>query len=143
MQPPLTQNYIEYSYLFDMPEAGPHELVMTGLGVQGNKILDENGHVRADISTMVDGVSLVREEASPVAKMSDTQVFPKGAHVTIAAGARLALDVPGQYAVDSLTLGGRRVEGLVSASTHPKYLSGVGVLDVKPRAAHPVKILRK
>ena len=143
MQPPLTQNYIEYSYLFDMPEAGPHELVMTGLGVQSNKILDEKGHVRADISTMVDGVSLVREEAAPAAKMSDIQVFPKNAHVTIAEGARLALDVSGQYAVDSLTLGGRRVEGLVSASTHPKYLSGVGVLDVKPCAPHPVQIFKE
>ena len=126
-----------------MPEAGPHELVMTGLGVQGNKILDENGHVRADISTMVDGVSLVREEAIPAAQMSDTQVFPKDAHITIAEGARLALDVPGQYAVDSLTLGGRRVEGLVSAATYPKYLSGVGVLDVKPCAAHPVQIFKE
>ena len=141
MRPPFTQNYVEYSFLFDMPEAGAHELVMTGLGVS-NKVLDEKGHVRADISTMVDGVSLVREEARPAAKLSDTQVFPKGAHVTIADGACLALDVPGRYAVDSLTLGGRRVEGLVSASTHPKYLSGVGVLDVKPCAARPVQMFR-
>ena len=143
LQPPFTQNFIEYSYLFDMPETGPHELVITGLGVQGNKILDDKGRVKADISTMVDGVSLVREEAKSAGVTSGTQVFPTGAHVTIAAGASLALDVPGKYAVESLTLGGRRVEGLVSASTHPKYISGVGVLDVKPTAASPVRIQPK
>ena len=126
-----------------MPEAGSHELVITGLGVQGNKILDDKGRVKADISTMVDGVSLVREEAKSAGVTSGTQVFPTGAHVTIAAGASLALDVPGKYAVESLTLGGRRVEGLVSASTHPKYISGVGVLDVKPTAASPVRIQPK
>ena len=141
-RPPFTQNFIEYSYVFDMPEAGPHELVITGLGVPSTA-LDDKGRVRLDISTMVDGVALVREDVKPSVTATPVKVFPKDMDMTVAAGACLALDVPGTHSVASLTLGGQRVYGLVSASTHPAFLSGVGVLDVKPyKMPRPVKMSR-
>ena len=137
-RPPFTQNFIEYSYVFDMPESGPHEFVITGLGVRSTT-LDDKGRVKLDISTMVDGVALVREEARPSATVP-VKALPKDASVTVAAGAHLALDVPGTNSIASLTLDGQRVSGLVSSSTHPAFISGVGVLDVKPYVPYAVQL---
>ena len=139
MTPPFTKGFLEYSCVFDMPEAGPRELAITGLGVPSGR-RDGKGRDTANRTTFVDGVMLMRAEepvpAAPVAAPS----LPDGVEVTVAAGARLALEIPGTNVVRSLSLGGVRVTGRASAATHPAYISGQGVIEVRPSQPFALRI---
>lgn len=141
MQPPFMQNFLEYSFVFNMPEAGNREFVITGIGIDSGK-RDEKGRVVADRSTMVDGVSLVKEPELPKATISSRPVLPLGVAVSVSEGAMLALDVPGTNVVSSLRLGNSRVSGVVTEKTHPRYISGIGVIEVRPPSRSPVKLRR-
>ena len=133
MTPPLTLNFIEHSFVFDMPECGKRELVITGLGLGPDaKIARKDGRIAADISTMVDGVHLVKEAGAKATLPAHQPVFAAGSAIEIEDGARLAIEIPGTNRVASLRLGGKRVSGLVSSATHPAYISGTGMLDVRP-----------
>lgn len=141
VEPPFMQNFLEYSFAFDMPEAGRRELAITGLGVDSGR-RDEKGRVVADRSTMVDGVSLVKEPEPPKAAVSSRRILPLGVAVSVSEGAMLALDVPGTNIVSSLRLGNSRVSGAASSKTHPKYISGVGAIEVRPPSRTPVRLRR-
>ena len=60
--------------------------------------------------------------------------------LSVLAGARLALEIPGTNVVRSLSLGGVRVTGRASAATHPAYLSGQGVIEVRPSPPFALRI---
>ena len=141
MTPPFTKGFLEHSCVFDMPEAGPHELVITGLGVPSGR-RDEKGRDTANRTTLVDGVTLARTDEQPPAVPAPAQTLPDSVEVAVAAGARLALDVPGTNVVRSLQLGGEMATGTVSAATHPVYISGPGVIAVRPAMRHAVRIDR-
>ncbi len=143
MKPPLTQNFIEYSYAFDMTECGVRELVITGLGLGPDaKSTRRDGRIAADISTMVDGVHLRKEPVETSPLLGRMAPFPIDIAVTVAEGARLALDVPGTNRVASLMLGGRFASGVVSSATHPAYISGKGTLVVPLRRREAAKLDR-
>ena len=145
MTPPYTKGFLESSCVFDMPEAGPRELVLTGLGVPSGR-RDGKGRDTANRTTFVDGVMLMRaEEPAPAdaqERVPPKSTLPEGVEVTVATGARLALEIPGTNVVRSLSLGGVRVTGRASAATHPAYLSGEGVIDVRPSVPFTLRIDR-
>ena len=141
MTPPFTKGFLEYSCVFDMPEAGPRELAITGLGVPSGR-RDDKGRDTANRTTFVDGVMLMRAEEPAPAAFVAAPTLPEGVEVTVAAGARLALEIPGTNVVRSLSLGGVRVTGRASAATHPAYLSGEGVIDVRPSVPFTLRIDR-
>ena len=139
MTPPFTKGFLEYSCVFDMPEAGPRELAITGLGVPSGR-RDGKGRDTANRTTFVDGVMLMRAEEPAPAASAAAPPLPDGVEVTVAAGARLALEIPGTNVVRSLTLGGVRVTGRASAATHPAYLTGQGVIEVRPSPPFALRI---
>ena len=59
--------------------------------------------------------------------------IPKTLTVSVATDAKLRLDFSGTNEVRVLSLGGQRVTGFVSSVTHPDYITGSGVLEIKPR----------
>ena len=142
IQPPYMPNFLEYSYVFHMPEQGRRRLVLTGLGIRGkgheSKRLDY-----ADINTIADGVTLVREDDIAAAERSVENIIPEQAHISVAEGAGLAIDVPVTNTVQSLVLGNQTVKGLVTAELYPDYISGVGALYVRACGAQPVKMSKE
>jgi len=48
----------------------------------------------------------------------------------VAADAQLRLEFTGTNRIDRLTLGGVPVSGIVSAATHPDYITGDGALEI-------------
>lgn len=126
--PPRTYNFLEYSCEFTVPAAGTHTLVFTGTGVPTGKT-DARKRDDGNRSTMIDGVSVTQVKAVAEKPSSEVQqALPKDAYVTVADGATLVLDEPVTNVVKALRLGSRRVSGVVNASTHPKYVSGLGSL---------------
>ena len=53
--------------------------------------------------------------------------------INVASGAKLELDYVGTNEVANLRLSGRRVIGVVDATTHPLHITGTGALYAKPR----------
>lgn len=126
---PRGQNFVEYSYLFRMPEAGSRTFYIIGEGVPSGN-LTEDGKDKANRSTLIDGLSLVKVDES---SLTAPQV-PDRLRMSVAEGACLVLDYPGTKTVASLTFGGEHVTGpgIVNAESHPEYVSGIGSLTVKP-----------
>lgn len=126
---PYTQNFVAYSRLVHIPAAGRGELCIAGCGVPSGK-LDGNRHDTANLTTLVDGVSLFKVDEAEQIKPD----LPRTLRISVAEGAKLVLDYPGTNTVAALTLGGVSVRGLdvVDASTCPDFVSGVGALRVVP-----------
>lgn len=125
---PITQSFQEISYLFRMPEAGVHAVRINGIPIPSGNV--KSGVDQADRSTMIDGIRLVKvEEGDGALAIPDVA---ENARLTVRDGAKLALDYDGKVVVGSLSLGGTRVSGTVSAKTHPAYLTGMGEIEVKP-----------
>ena len=133
---PFSLCFVEYVHFVDVPAAGDYSLVITGLGIpNGSK--DAEGRIRADLSVIVDGVSLVRAERAPV---PDAPAFGGDIAVTVAEGAKLALDSTAANEATSLRLGREYVTGTVSAATHPKFIEGPGSIRVLPKAPYRILI---
>jgi len=120
MQMPFIQGFQEYTYLFEMPETGVKTFCIHGIAMD-----DVN---TGDRSSYVDGISIVKVDdlAQSVPEV------PKTARISVAGGARLALDYAGTVKVESLTLGGVKIRGSVSAATHPDFITGMGEIEVLP-----------
>ena len=135
---PFTQCFLEQTRTFRVPAAGTYALVITGLGVpRGTK--DAEGRIRADFTVVVDGVSVVRA----VEPLPAEPVLGADVEVSVAAGAKLALDGDVTSDVASLRLGGDYVEGLVSAKTHPAFIVGPGKLRVRPMKPYHIVISKE
>ena len=125
---PTTRSFVERSCLFRMTEAGVHRLNIQGLGVPSGVL--KNGKDTANLSTLLDGVSLVKVDETA----QTPPTLPERLRIDVAAGARLALNYPGTNKVASVRFDGTAVDGrIVDATTHPEYVTGIGALEVVPR----------
>ena len=77
---------------------------------------------------LIDGVSIVKDDTPA----SETPNLPEKLNVSVAAGAELRLEFTGTNRIDRLTLGGVPVSGIVSAATHPDYITGDGAFEIFP-----------
>ncbi len=93
----------------------------------------------ADAAGCIDDVELVPADGA-TALAAPTPDLPADLSVEVASGATLDLDFPGTVKIRSLRLGNRHPGGIVSAETHPDYISGTGSLEVPPPAT--VMIMR-
>ena len=124
---PTTRAFFEHSALFRMPAAGSYRLNIEGLGVPSGIL--KNGKDTANLTTQVDGVSIVKvdEAAQAAPTLSETL------RIDIAEGARLTLDYPGTNKVRGVRFGGVPAEGrIVDAKSYPDYVSGIGALEIVP-----------
>lgn len=87
----------------------------------------------ANAAGCIDEVELVPADGAS-ALAATTPDLPADLSVEVASGATLALDFPGTVKIRSLRLGNRHPGGIVSAETHPDYISGTGSLEVPPPA---------
>ncbi len=78
---------------------------------------------------LIDGVSIVKDETDE----EETPNLPDKLEVSVAADAQLRLEFTGTNRIDRLTLGGVAVSGIVSAATHPEYITGDGALEILPK----------
>ena len=53
--------------------------------------------------------------------------------IAVAADAQLRLEFTGTNRIDRLSLGGRSVTGIISAQTHPAFITGDGALEIQPK----------
>lgn len=84
----------------------------------------------ANGSGFIDDVELVRQD---VYVPPTPPVNAKNLIVSVAEGAKLTLDFQGAARVSKLVLGDEEViDGIISAATHPDYISGTGSLEVVP-----------
>lgn len=122
---------IEHVWHFRVATRGTYRLYLQGTDYwKAQYASDSRQHC-----TMLDGVSLrkVRDElAAPE--------LPDTLKIVVAEGARLRLDYDGTVDVGRLLLGGNGVRGMVSATTHPDYIQGRGVLNVTGKG-EPATIL--
>lgn len=129
MQVPRCFNWFEREYIFDVPVAGDYKL-----GIEGGYSLREGGYgvqdARdvADHLTFIDGCSIRRVMDG----LEDAPETPDGLMVSIAEGSRLVLNYPGSIKVARLSLGGGNVSGIVNAKTHPRFIGGMGEIEVVP-----------
>ncbi len=119
----MSTNFVQCSYTFMLPKKD-------GLifGLQGGySHLDGMAELKGtDHTTIVDGVSICREPD----EMPDV---PENLSISIAPGAKLALDFDGEITLASCRLGSVGRAGEITAEKYPQYLSGPGRLYVKPR----------
>ena len=117
-----TTNFVGQCIRFDVPAAASD----WSLGFEGMNVPTASYR---DKCIFVDGVSLKRCTDEP----SSAMPIPKTLAVSVAADAKLRLDFSGTNEVSVLSLGGQRVTGFISSATHPDYITGSGVLEIKPR----------
>ena len=109
---PFCTNFNEYSVLF-RASAGSHVLRIAGT-------VEENRRA------FIDGVSV------RAASVASAPSFASKPRLSVAGGARLSLDYPGEVTVSSLKLGGVSFTGTVTAATAPEFLQGIGSITVEP-----------
>ena len=112
-----SSNYVEHAFTFRNDYEAAWNFVLKGMSGP------EDGN---DRRSFVDCVSLVKLPDSAVA---ETAAIAEDAVVKVSSGARLELDFTGTNTVRQLKLGGRSVIGVVSAKTHPEFISGMGSLE--------------
>jgi len=123
-------NEVEYCFTFRIPEGGT---LARSFGFSGTNRgwVDEEGLHSGD--AVIDNISLAKV---PDADLVDSDaVFPSDAKIAVADRAMLELDFIGTNAVAEVRLGGRKVFNWISAQTHPRYVTGPGVLYVEPKGS--------
>ena len=105
-----------HELLFRVPEAGSYDLGIEGL------------EPAADKTSIIDAVSVEKVELAPFGT-----VLPKACEIAVAPGAKLILNFLGTNKVDFVRYNGASLEGVISAATHPEFVSGSGALAVSPK----------
>ena len=77
---------------------------------------------------MLDAVSITH-----VGDLMTTDCFNKEMRIDVAAGAKLGICFEGTRRIGTMTLGGRRVSGMIDATSHPDYIVGTGAFEVVPK----------
>ena len=127
-----TTNFNEYAYYVQVPDEGG----TWDVGFRGTSAWD-GGEKSIDRTMLVDAAMLYRVETEASIDL------PKELEITVAKGAKLALDFDGTCEVSRLRIGGRAYSGEVSVGKHSELdgvLVGRGALFVKPRGS--VMIIR-
>ena len=117
-----TSNFVAHTWRFTVPDT-------SAPWTFGFEAVNEVSSSNKDRTVLIDGVSIVKDN-TPVAETPD---LPEKLEVSVAAGAELRLEFTGTNRIDRLTLGGRSVNGIISAATHPGYITGDGALEIQPK----------
>lgn len=121
----ICTNFVEHSFMFNMPSAGRYVLAFQGTGYNWMT------NPKEDLEALVDGVSLKHVAQTP----TDVPDVPARMRISVSEGAMLALDFPGTIHTGTVTLGGRRVVGRIDSSTHPDFICGMGAIEARPEGA--------
>ncbi len=119
-------NFVEHAFLFRVQQAGTYTLHLQGMSAPDSDWWDGAGTANDRLSH-IDAVSLKAVDAADV---PETPGLSSETTIAVASGARLELEFAGTQRLGSLRLGGRGTYGIVSAATHPEYLSGPGSFEV-------------
>ena len=120
-----SRNWMEVSYLVDVPAAGTWRLGIEGR-CRPEVIERENaGGANADLDAYIDDISLVRcrdtVDAAPT--------LPHDLKIEVAEGAQLLLDFTGTAKCGPVTYDGVTYTGTIDATTHPEFVTGGGTLE--------------
>jgi len=118
-------NFVQHVYTFNIPSAGARTLEFMVL-------TNENVTASAawQYENILDGVSIRQ-----IGESLNATPIPQDASVVVAAGATLELGFTGTNRVESLSLGGVKRTGIVSAANAPGFIAGVGALEIQPKGA--------
>ena len=114
-----TRGYAEHTVDFYVPSADTYRL-----GISSDQA-SLNWY-----DAMIDAISIIH-----VGDLQPTDGFSEDMVVEVAAGAKLGVCFAGTNRIDRLRLGGRSVHGYVDATTHPDYITGTGVFEVRPHGS--------
>ena len=120
-----SRNWMEVSYLVDVPAAGTWRLGIEGR-CRPEVIERENaGGANADLDAYIDDVSLVRCRDT----VDAVPTLPHDLKIEVAEGAQLLLDFTGTAKCGPVTYDGVVHVGTIDASTHPEFVTGMGTLE--------------
>jgi len=117
-----TSNYVAHTWRFTVPDA-------SAPWTFGFEAVNEVSSSNRDRTVLIDGVSIVKDESDE----EETPNLPEKLEVSVAADAQLRLEFTGTNRIDRLTLGGVPVSGIVSAQTHPTFITGDGAFEILPK----------
>ena len=120
-----SRNWMEVSYLVDVPAAGTWRLGLEGRSRPDVDEREFSGGSRADQDAHIDEVSLVRCTDAVDAAPS----LPSGLRIDMAKGAQLLLDYSGTAKCGPVTYDGNLYLGTIDAVTHPEFVTGPGTLE--------------
>lgn len=125
-----TRQWMEVSYIVDVPTAGTWRLGIEGRCGKTDVIDEATGayKFRVDLDVQIDGVSLVR----CLDTRDDAPSLPSSLRIDVAKGATLLLDYPGVARVRKVIYDGTPYSGIVNAETCPAFVTGQGSLEVVP-----------
>lgn len=111
-----TTNFVAYSGMFRIAEAGTKTFAIQGCAASGDK------------NAFVDLLSIEK------AAVADVPDIPKTAEINVrlADGEKLRLDYPGTLNLKSLCVNGKNLSREISAETRPDFISGPGSVYVEP-----------
>lgn len=121
----ICTNFVERSFMFNMPSAGRYVLAFQGTGCNWA------ANPREDLEALVDGVSLKYVAQT----LTDVPDVPASMRIKVSEGAMLALDFPGTIRAGTVTLGGKRAVGRIDSTTHPDFICGMGSIEARPGGA--------
>ena len=121
----FSRNWMEVSYLADVPEAGTWRLGLEGRSRPDVDEREASGGGCADQDAHIDGVSLVR--CTDVVDAAPS--LPAGLRIDVAKGAQLLLDYSGTAKCGPVTYDGNLYFGTIDAATHPEFVTGPGALE--------------
>ena len=117
-----TSNFVAHTWRFTVPDA-------SAPWTFGFEAVNEVTASNRDRAVLIDGVSIVRESMD----LAETPDLPEKLDITVAADAQLRLEFTGTKRINRLTLGGVFVSGIVSAQTHPAFITGDGAFEILPK----------
>ena len=117
-----TSNYVAHTWRFTVPDA-------SAPWTFGFEAVTEVTSSNRDRTVLIDGVSIMKDETDE----EETPNLPEKLDIAVAADAQLRLEFTGTNRIDRLSLGGRSVTGIISAATHPDYITGDGAFEIQPK----------
>jgi hypothetical protein len=117
-----TSNYVAHTWRFTVPD-------VSAPWTFGFEAVNEVSSSNRDRTVLIDGVSIVKDETDE----DETPNLPEKLDIAVAADAQLRLEFTGTNRIDRLTLGGVPVSGIVSAQTHPAFITGAGAFEILPK----------
>ncbi len=117
-----TRNWVEVSYLANVPTAGIYRL-----GIEGRYSVGDDG-TTISRDTQIDGVSLARCRD----EQDDAPSLPHNLRISVAEGAKLLLDYPGVARCGPVKYAGKRYVGTLNQETCPSFITGIGTLEAAP-----------
>ena len=117
-----TSNFVAHTWRFTVPDA-------SAPWTFGFEAVNEVTSSNRDRAVLIDGVSIVKESMD----LAETPDLPEKLDIAVAADAQLRLEFTGTNRINRLTLGGVPVSGIVSAQTHPAFITGDGAFEILPK----------